>query len=142
MSVFSGIKYELTSKSWWKAASIRALRTGLAAAIPFFVAIQVLDVDWFLGASTVGLSMLVSYLTSLAGLPEVTGDSVNKVLALAVRAIKTFAQVVAGYIGTAVVFQEVNWSLALAMAASATIVSIMNGLISQLPEDEKVLTEA
>lgn len=142
MSKLTSIRHELTSAAWWRAATMRAGRTVLAAAIPFFVAVSIFDIDWVLAGSTVALSAIVSYATSLGGLKEVAGDNVNKLLALAVRATKTFAQVLVSFVGAAVVLTEVDWSAALAFAASATVVSLFNGLISQLPETDVVLTES
>lgn len=63
----------LTSKSWWEAALVRAVKTaaqsmlatGLTGMTPM------LDTDW-LGVVTVGAGGFVfSLLTSVAGLPEV-----------------------------------------------------------------------
>lgn len=66
----------LTSKTWWEAAFVRAVKTtaqsmlatGLTSMTP------ILDTD-FLGVVTVGVGgFFFSLLTSLAGLPEV-GES-------------------------------------------------------------------
>ena len=70
----------LTSKTWWAAAGIRALRTfaqALVATIPATFIISA-NVDW-MGAGLVvanivgsaALAAVLSMLTSLAGLPEV-----------------------------------------------------------------------
>ena len=61
------------SKQWWKAAGIRALRTlaqTAAAMIP--VAATVTAVDWRTVLETALTAAVLSLLTSLGGLPEVT----------------------------------------------------------------------
>ena len=62
----------ITSKLWWKAALIRALRTfaqATLALIPAKVTIQA--VDWVTVLSSAALAAVISLLTSLGGLPEV-----------------------------------------------------------------------
>lgn len=74
----------LTSRTWWHAAGIRALKTfcqALLATIPTTVVIST-STDWLgvglavaniLGSAA--LAALLSLLTSLAGLPEVNRNS-------------------------------------------------------------------
>ena len=60
-------------KKWLKAATIRAVRTAAQAAIGAIGAATVFsEVDWRVVGGTALLATIVSYLTSLAGLPEVT----------------------------------------------------------------------
>lgn len=62
----------LTNPKWWAAASIRALKTVAQAAIASIgTAAMISAVDWKVVLSTSLLSGLLSYLTSIAGLPEV-----------------------------------------------------------------------
>lgn len=59
-------------KNWLKAATIRAIRTASQAAIGAIGAATVFaEVDWKVVGGTVLLATILSYLTSLAGLPEV-----------------------------------------------------------------------
>ena len=61
------------SKQWWKAAGVRGLRTlaqTAAAMIP--VAATVTAVDWRTVLETALTAAVLSLLTSLGGLPEVT----------------------------------------------------------------------
>ncbi|OJF16795.1 MAG: hypothetical protein A6D91_11070 [Bacillaceae bacterium G1] len=59
-------------EKWLKAATIRAIRTAAQAAIGAIGAATVFsEVDWRVVAGTALLATIVSYLTSLAGLPEV-----------------------------------------------------------------------
>ncbi len=62
----------LTSKSWWYAAGIRALKTIAQTAIATIgTAVVMSQVDWGMVASASALAGILSLLTSLAGLPEV-----------------------------------------------------------------------
>jgi hypothetical protein len=62
----------LTSKKWWKAAGVRAIKTMAQTAIASIgTALVLVDVNWvYVGSATV-LAGLLSLLTSIAGLPEV-----------------------------------------------------------------------
>jgi hypothetical protein len=133
----SSVIYELKSVSWWKAAGIRAARTALAVLIPFVLASNLLDLDWILIGSTTGFAIIASFVTSLAGLKEVTGDVVPKYWAILVRTVKTFAQTLLGYLGAATILQEVEWKSALLLSAAAAITSLLQGLLSELPEENK-----
>ena len=63
------------TKTFWKAALIRAVRTLCQTAIATIGTTALLqDVDWLLVASSAGLAALLSILNSIAtGLPEVDG---------------------------------------------------------------------
>jgi hypothetical protein len=64
--------HALTSKTWWSAAAVRAIRTAgqtFVAAVATAVTVQ--DVPWQAVAGTVALATLLSLATSLGGLPEV-----------------------------------------------------------------------
>jgi len=62
-------------KKWLAAATIRAVRTAAQAAIGAIGAATVFaEVDWKVVGGTVLLATILSYLTSLAGLPEVGED--------------------------------------------------------------------
>lgn len=60
------------TRSWWKAAGVRCIKTMAQSAIGVIGASLVLsDVDWLVVASAAGLAGILSLLTSVAGLPEV-----------------------------------------------------------------------
>jgi len=59
---------------WGKAAAIRAIKTAAQTAIGAIGATTVFgEVDWRIVGGTVLLATITSFLTSLAGLPEVGG---------------------------------------------------------------------
>lgn len=62
--------------TWWKAASVRALKTAAQAAIGAIGtgAIGIMEVDWAGVVSIAIMAAIISYLTSIAGLPEVEED--------------------------------------------------------------------
>lgn len=60
-------------KTWLKAASIRAIKTvAQTAAATIGTAAVMGDVNWLMVASAAVLAGVLSILTSVAGLPEVT----------------------------------------------------------------------
>jgi hypothetical protein len=65
------IKGGLYMKRWFKAASMRALKTLAQTAVATIGAAAILsDVDWLTVLSASILAAILSYLTSIAGLPE------------------------------------------------------------------------
>ncbi len=62
----------LLNPKWWAAATVRALKTAAQTAIATIGSAAVISaVDWRVVASATALAALLSYLTSIAGLPEV-----------------------------------------------------------------------
>lgn len=61
---------------WFKAAGIRAIKTVAQTAVALLStnAVGITDVDWVAVGSAAALSGIVSMLTSLAGIPEVSAD--------------------------------------------------------------------
>lgn len=61
------------TKNWLKAAAVRAIKTVAQAAIATIGTSAVMgDVNWVMVASTAALAGVLSVLTSVAGLPEIT----------------------------------------------------------------------
>ena len=61
------------TKTWWKAAGIRALKTVAQTAVATIGTSAVISsVDWRIVVSASILAGVVSLLTSVGGLPEVT----------------------------------------------------------------------
>ena len=62
----------LKSKTWWKAAGIRAVKTMAQAAIATIGAsTMITETNWVMVGSATAMAGLLSLLTSVAGLPEV-----------------------------------------------------------------------
>lgn len=62
----------ITTKEWWKAAGIRAIKTVCQTAVASIGTAAVMSqVDWKMVLSASVLAGILSMLTSLAGLPEV-----------------------------------------------------------------------
>ena len=63
------------TKEWWKAAGIRALKTFAQAAVATIGTSAAFgDVDWLMVGSSAALAAILSFLTSVSGLPEVSAD--------------------------------------------------------------------
>lgn len=64
-------------KKWIRAALVRAVKTVAQSALAMIsTAVFMGDVSWGMVASAAALSGILSLLTSVAGLPEVKGESV------------------------------------------------------------------
>ena len=60
------------TKTWWKAAAVRALKTFAQAMLATITVGQTFaEVSWLNACSVAGVAALISLLTSVAGLPEV-----------------------------------------------------------------------
>ena len=60
------------TKTWWKAAGIRAIKTTAQTAVATIGTTMVMsEVNWAIVVSTSALAGLLSLLTSIGGLPEV-----------------------------------------------------------------------
>ena len=63
------------TKEWWKAAGIRAMKTFAQAAVATIGTSAALgDVNWLMVGSSAALAAILSFLTSVSGLPEVPAD--------------------------------------------------------------------
>ena len=61
------------TKNWLKAAAVRAIKTVAQATIAGIGTTAAMgDVNWVMVASTAALAGVLSVLTSVAGLPEIT----------------------------------------------------------------------
>lgn len=66
------LKPSVSTVKWFKAASIRAVKTVAQTAVALIpAAVTISQVDWKMVIGTAALSGVVSLLTSVAGIPEV-----------------------------------------------------------------------
>ena len=67
------------NKNWWKAAGVRAIKTVAQTAVATIGTTAVLsEVNWLAVASASVLAGILSLLTSVAGLPEVSNQNRKK----------------------------------------------------------------
>ena len=68
-------KVSVSTKKWFKAAAVRAVKTVAQAAIAGIgAAVAMGEVDWRYVASAAALSGVLSILTSISGIPEVPAE--------------------------------------------------------------------
>ncbi len=133
--VLAALSSPLFTAAWWKAASLRALRTAVTIAIPYLgTAILFAGVPWLSILSAAALGYIASLVTSLAGIPEAAGAKIPAWLALLERTVKTVAQGIAVGIGNAVLFTDVHWSTILQAALISGLGSLLLGVLGYLPE--------
>lgn len=126
---------KLASTVWWKAASLRALYTAVAIAVPYLGGALLADVPWLTILSAAAVGFLASIATSLAGLPETEGVDLPWWLAAVERVVKTFAQALAaGFIG-ATLLTDVAWSTVVQAAVIAALTSLLRLILATLPAD-------
>lgn len=65
----------LKSLNWWKAATVRAIKTAAQVVLGMLtVGMAANEIDWMNLASVAAVAAFYSFVTSLAGLPEVGED--------------------------------------------------------------------
>lgn len=124
---------KLTDPAWWKAAVLRALYTAIAIAIPYVAAVQFADVPWLLAASAATVGAILSFATSLFGLPESVGVDLPWWLAALERVTKTFGQSLAAGLTGAVLLSDVDWPVVLQAALGAAFISLLRLILATLP---------
>ncbi len=131
------MKNTILSAVWWKAATMRALRTALVIASPYVPTI-LYDGNYALVGSAALLGALTSFLTSLFNIPETDPKTVSWYWALAERVIKTAAQSLVTLIGTTYFFQDVNWTEAPQLVGTAVLGSLLLAFMKGMPESPDV----
>ena len=89
-----------------------------------------------LGAFVV-MAGVASLVTSLAGLPELDGTGRSWWHATLIRAGKTFGQVLAASITTAILVTDVSWGSVLWSAVGAAAGTVLLAVIAVLPEADE-----
>jgi hypothetical protein len=125
---------QLLTWLFWRNALIRATRTALVIAVPYFGGVLIVEIPWLVVASAAGFGFVLSILTNLSGLVEAGGGQVSWWYAILERITKTAAQALVTAVGTATLFEQVEWNLALQSVGIAAIGSLLLGFITKLPE--------
>lgn len=70
------LRNTLLNKSWWAASAVRMIKTIAQSAVASIgtTSITMGEVNWIVVGSTALLAGILSLLTSLAGLPETSGN--------------------------------------------------------------------
>lgn len=68
-------KVSVNTKKWWKAAGVRAVKTMAQTALSMLTVGQaVMEVNWMNVLSVTATAGIISILTSIGGIPEVTEE--------------------------------------------------------------------
>lgn len=114
--------------NWLGGVVDRAVRTALQTMLAYLSAAQLLnEVAWVPALLATGFAVLLSLLTSLIGSPSF-GEPYG--FQLLERATKTFAQSLVAFIGTATMFEQVDWKTGLSAAALAALYSVGTSVLS------------
>lgn len=124
----------LFTQAWWKATGQRVLATVLAALLGIITPLMTGSMTTLTAASMLAMTALVTAATALAGLPEVTGETLPVWKAVIHRTAKTLGQTAAAGIGTALLLSDVDWRVLATSVASATAITLIRTLIAHLPE--------
>ncbi len=124
----------LTSTTWWIDAGKRGAYTALALLLPLAAQLVEGDVDLTFVLGVVGLGLVASLATSLAGIPEVDGRTVPAWLAVLTRVAKTVGQTLAAALVGSQLIQDVPWEVVWTTVAGAALTTLVRALMSYLPE--------
>lgn len=127
------------TRAWWSAAGARALSTALAVLIPLAGVLIAGGVPVARATSMVAVVALVSLLTSLAGLPEVTGTTTAWWRAILVRCAKTLGQAGATALVGVELLEAVDWRAAYVVVGGAVAVTLIRTALAYLPETDQVI---
>ena len=123
------------SALWWIDALKRGGRTALVLIVPFVTGgTPVGELDFVTIGLIAALGFVTSILTSLRGIPEITGEPMPLWKALLLRAARSFGQGVLTGIGTAALLTDVDWNIAIQLGLGGAVGSVVLGLLSHLPE--------
>lgn len=124
------------SPQWWIAAGQRAAYTALAAVLPIAAQFVTGEVPFKFMYGVVLASMLLSFLTSLARLPEITGASGPVVWVVINRVARTVGQVGLASLGGLALIQDVDWGTFAQTVGGAALVTLVRGFMTYLPESD------
>lgn len=115
-------------QTWAAGVLDRAIRTALQTLAAYLSAAQLLnEVAWVPALLATGFAVVLSLLTSLVGSPSFGETWAFQLLE---RAVKTFAQTLIAFIGTAVMFDQVDWATGLSGAGLAAVYSVVTSVMT------------
>ena len=130
------------SREWWIAAGQRAAYTGLAAVTGPLALLFAGEVSAGYVASFTAAAMLLSFATSLAGLPEVAGRAESWWRAILSRSAKTAGQVAVPAFVAVTVLGEIEWAdlgVQVAYGVLTTLIRTLMGWLPEVPEAEQTV---
>jgi uncharacterized membrane protein len=123
--------------AWTLGVLDRAVRTGMQTLAAYLsTATLITDVAWLPALSATGFAIVLSVITQVIGSPS-WGEA--PVFQVAERAAKTFLQAVVAGIGTAAMFESVDWATALSSAALAAAYSVVTSVLTLRAGDEEAI---
>ena len=115
-------------QNWFGGVLDRAVRTALQTLAAYLSAAQLInEVDWRAALLATGFAVLLSLITSAVSMPSFGEAWAFQVLE---RAVKTFAQTLLAFIGTAAMFDQVDWKTGLSAAGLAAIYSVVTSVMT------------
>lgn len=122
------------SREWWSAAGSRAANTAIAGAIPYVTLILSGDKSPTYALSATAAIALASFLTSLAGIPEVAGKTVSLGYAIVTRTLKTFGQSAVVWIGGSILVEDYDWTVFAIVVGAPVLITFLRTVKEYLPE--------
>ncbi len=115
-------------QTWAAGVVDRAVRTALQTLAAYLSAAQLLnEVAWLPALSATGFAVVLSLLTSAVGAPSFGDAWAFQILE---RAVKTFAQTLIAFIGTAAMFDQVDWATGFSAAGLAAVYSVVTSVMT------------
>lgn len=123
---------KITSSAWWLSVVWALVRTGGAALVPFVPGLVADPAGTWLGAVlTVGLVLVVTVATSLAGLP---GDGGGPWwIVVLQRGLRQFGQFTVGATAGAVLLSDLDWKAVLLAAAGSAASTVILAALTYVP---------
>lgn len=117
----------LFTRAYWQSVGWLLIRTLLAALVPFAPHLVAHPgATWLYATMTVSLTLIVTLLSTLKGLPDATGPLWQVVV---VRTLRQFAQVLLASVGSAVLLTDVDWRSGVLLAAGSAATTLLLALL-------------
>lgn len=127
----------LLDPAFWRAIAWTLVRTALAGLVPFLPGLTSdLAGTWPLVVGTVGLLLIATIATSLAGI--VTPDTATWWEVLASRGLRQFAQFFAAGLIGAVLLSDVDWITLLQGAVASALSTVLLAALTIIPGADSI----